>query len=117
MSQWVRFECFSDTHGLHGDIPARHIPEADVLLHAGDFSNTGELEQVESLSAWLKAYPATEKVVIAGNHDTTFHMENYLAGGGARFHDPPLDCARAKGLLQGCTYLEDASTEVFGYKV
>uniref|UniRef100_A0A7S2CIW0 Calcineurin-like phosphoesterase domain-containing protein n=1 Tax=Florenciella parvula TaxID=236787 RepID=A0A7S2CIW0_9STRA len=114
---WTRFVCFSDTHGLHGSIPSEHQPEADVLLHAGDFSNTGELEQVESLSRWLQAYPAQEKVVIAGNHDTTFHEEYYMGGGGARFHDPPLDCAQAKALLQGCTYLEDTSTEVLGYKV
>ena len=38
---WTRFVCFSDTHGLHGSIPKDHIVPGDVLLHAGDFSNTG----------------------------------------------------------------------------
>ena len=44
-----------------------------MLIHAGDFTNTGELEQVESFGAWIAAYPASHKIVIAGNHDTTFH--------------------------------------------
>ena len=51
---WTRFVCFSDTHGLHDSIPEEHRPAADVLLHGGDFTNTGELEQVESLGKWLK---------------------------------------------------------------
>jgi len=117
---WTRFVCFSDTHGLHGSIPAAHMPSADVLLHGGDFTNTGELDQIESFAAWLQAYPAKEKVVIAGNHETTFHEEFYTTGGGSRFHDPPLDWTRAKGLLTRngcCTYLEDASTEALGYLV
>merc|ERR1719469_711405 len=41
---WTRFVCFSDTHGLHDQIAKEHCPEGDVLLHAGDFTNTGELE-------------------------------------------------------------------------
>eukprot|EP00438_Fugacium_kawagutii_P024538 Skav223318 [mRNA] locus=scaffold200:48559:50988:+ [translate_table: standard] len=60
---WTRFVCFSDTHGLHQLIPKEHMPPADVLLHAGDFTNTGELEQIECFNAWLEAYPAEQKVV------------------------------------------------------
>merc|ERR1719183_1263703 len=42
---WTRFVCFSDTHGKHDAISKHHYyPEADVLLHAGDFTMTGELE-------------------------------------------------------------------------
>jgi len=115
---WTRFACFSDTHGLHDQIPEKHKPAVDVLLHAGDFSNTGELEQVESLNSWLKDYPAKHKLVIAGNHDITFHEEYYQAVGAKRFHSGrEYDCGKAKGLLTDCTYLEDSSTEVFGYRI
>lgn len=39
-------------------IPQEHMPPGDVLLHAGDFTDSGELEQVESFNQWLERYPA-----------------------------------------------------------
>jgi len=115
---WTRFVCFSDTHGLHGQIPKKHLPAADVLLHAGDFTNTGELEQVESFSSWLEAYPAAHKVVIAGNHDITFDEYYYTCRGALRFHPRrEYDCTKARGLLTGCTYLQDSAIEVGGYRI
>jgi len=129
---WTRFVCFSDTHGKHGAISKHHYPEADVLLHAGDFTNTGELEVVESFNNWLEAYPAKHKVVVAGNHDITFHQEYYMDRGAERFHRvavpdldgstinievKPVDCSKARGLLKGCIYLEDEAFEVCGYTI
>jgi len=117
---WTRFVCFSDTHGLHDGIPKRHCPDADVLLHAGDFSNTGELEQVQSLAAWLKEYPAKHKIVIAGNHDITFEP-NYYARAWERFHPQgAYNCMDVRvALCQSgcCTYLEDEAVEVAGYRI
>merc|ERR1712217_752813 len=116
---WTRFVCFSDTHGKHGQIPREHYPAADVLLHAGDFTNTGEHQQVESFSQWLKDYPAEHKVVIAGNHDITFDPEYYKTIGQRRFHPGRTlyDTAKTKSLLTGCIYLEDAEVEVCGYRI
>lgn len=117
---WTRFVCFSDTHGLHDKISCKY--PADVLLHAGDFSNTGELEQIESLSRWLASYPAEHKVIIAGNHDVTFDAKWYaVPQNQARFHRPDqrerYAVATCKAALTGCTYLEDAATEVCGYTI
>ncbi|CAL1144220.1 unnamed protein product [Cladocopium goreaui] len=110
---WTRFVCFSDTHGLHAKIPAKHMPEADVLLHAGDFTNQGEVSQVQSFAQWLRDYPAKEKVVIAGNHDLSFD-EEYCR---ARMKKTSM-CAEVKETLSGsCTYLEDEFVEVFGYRI
>jgi len=129
---WTRFVCFSDTHGKHDCIAKNSLPKADVLLHAGDFTNTGEFEQVESFSKWLEAYPAKHKVVIAGNHDITFHEEYYLDRGAERFHkqavlDPssavinfevkPYDCSKARGFLRDHIYLEDSAVDVCGYSI
>lgn len=117
---WTRFVCFSDTHGLHDQIPQAHMPEADVLLHAGDFTNTGEHEQVESLRCWLEAYPAAHKVIIAGNHDVTFHEEYYMHGGAERFHGAnAYDCHKSRELFtsEAITYLEDSMVEVLGYRI
>lgn len=116
---WTRFVCFSDTHGLHESIPSKHIVEADVLLHGGDFTNTGEVEQVKSFSEWLNAYPAAHKVVIAGNHDVTFEP-GYYERMWKRYHRTPEDCGAARQALLGggsCIYLEDAESEVLGYRI
>jgi predicted phosphodiesterase len=105
-----------------------------VLLHAGDFTNSGELEEVESLNKWLEAYPAKHKVIIAGNHDITFDEQYYMDRGAERFHrqavpDPdgatisfkvkPYDCSKARGLLtaSGNIYLEDNLIDVCGYRI
>lgn len=115
---WTRFVCFSDTHGLHQLIPKDHMPPADVLLHAGDFTNTGELQQIESFNEWLEAYPAEQKLVIAGNHDITLQEDYYRSRGASRFHrGVPYDCSKARPLLKGCSYLEDTSVEVRGYQI
>lgn len=109
--------CFSDTHGLHDQIS--NCPQADVLLHAGDFSNTGEIEQIRSLVEWLKAYPAQHKVVISGNHDVTM-QPSYYEKNWSRFHTEPYDCNEARQALISsgcCTYLEDEATEVDGYRI
>ncbi|KAF1323159.1 Calcineurin-like phosphoesterase, partial [Globisporangium splendens] len=59
----MRVVCISDTHSRHDAFLAAHrIPDGDVLVHAGDFSNTGDRDEV----------------VIAGNHDTTFDREHYI---------------------------------------
>lgn len=116
---WTRFVCFSDTHGLHNHIPAANYVKADILLHGGDFTNTGEVNQVASFAQWLKDYPASHKVVIAGNHDITFEPDYYKRSW-ARFHDPKLDDVQArKNLLESgsCVYLEDELVEVMGYSI
>merc|ERR1712039_1053294 len=107
------------THGLHDEIPRKHIVEADVLLHGGDFTNTGEFEQVQSFAEWLRSYPAKHKVVIAGNHDITFDT-NYYATKWHRFHRKPYDSQKTRDLLvksDCCVYLEDQKASVLGYEI
>ena len=72
----TRFVCLSDTHASHASIP--FVPEGDVLVHAGDFSNVGLEKDVISFNRWLGELPHAHKVVIAGNHDIPFDAENYL---------------------------------------
>jgi len=40
-----------------------------VLVHAGDLTWGGSLEEVESFNAWLGTLPHKHKIVVAGNHD------------------------------------------------
>lgn len=52
----MRVVCVSDTHGLH-DILARNasFPEGDLFIHAGDFTDTGDRQEVHlSFSPFLR---------------------------------------------------------------
>ena len=54
------------------------IPNGDVLIHAGDFTNLGSLEEIKEFSDFLKTLDDKfkYKVVIAGNHELTFDKNN-----------------------------------------
>lgn len=115
---WTRFVCFSDTHGKHGSIIEEHMPEADILLHAGDFTNAGDPKQVQSFATWLDNYPAKHKIVIAGNHDVTFEPE-YCKRNWNRWQQTQEDCEQARAALiqSSSIYLENRAVEVMGYNV
>jgi 3',5'-cyclic AMP phosphodiesterase CpdA len=70
----IKFVCVSDTHGLAWKV---QVPDGDVLIHAGDFSNSGHPKDVLEFNEWLGTLPHPTKIVIAGNHDVTFDTENY----------------------------------------
>ena len=98
MSKTTRLVAISDTHAMHGQI---RIPDGDLLLHAGDFTGHGTLEEVEELNRFLATCPQRHKVLIAGNHDLCFER----------------DPRRARPLLHSCIYLEDSGVELEGLKI
>lgn len=56
----------SDTHcGHHGLASA----PCDVLVHAGDWTRHGTMDEAADFMAWYGAQPATVKVLTPGNHD------------------------------------------------
>ncbi|PIL23040.1 hypothetical protein GSI_14347 [Ganoderma sinense ZZ0214-1] len=64
----ARVVCISDTHNRHAELPP--LPPGDILIHAGDLTETGTEEELEAAFAWLSAQPHKHKIVVAGNHDT-----------------------------------------------
>ncbi|KAG8163818.1 hypothetical protein KVR01_005736 [Diaporthe batatas] len=64
ISDPVTVICISDTHNTQ---PA--LPDGDVLIHAGDLTQSGTLSELQDALDWLKAQPHAHKIVIAGNHD------------------------------------------------
>lgn len=114
----TRWVCISDTHGQHEKIES--VPDGDVLIHAGDLTNTGEITQIKSFCEWMGKHPHKHKVVIAGNHDITLD-EPYYPTASERFHyKAPLDDTVARATMReskSFTYLEDRSTSVLGYNV
>jgi hypothetical protein len=56
------------------------FPRADILLHSGDLTMTGRIDEYHGALAMLKEIPAELKLVIAGNHDLSLHKDYYLNG-------------------------------------
>ncbi|KAK3941338.1 Metallo-dependent phosphatase-like protein [Diplogelasinospora grovesii] len=56
--------CVSDTHNSQPT-----LPEGDVLIHAGDLTQSGSLRELQATVSWLLAQPHPVKIVVAGNHD------------------------------------------------
>lgn len=56
----------SDTHQLHDRIT---IPDGDVLVHSGDFTNRGTDGALKDFVTWFASQPHEYKVFIAGNHE------------------------------------------------
>ena len=81
--------CISDTHHRHNKVI---IPKCDVLVHAGDLTNKGSLNDVRDFARWLRKQPATHKIVVAGNHDFCFQNDSKAA---------------RKALGDSCIYLQD----------
>ena len=71
----MRIVFISDTH-LHHD--RLEVPPGDILVHAGDFSGRGRLEEVKAFLDWYGSLPHTHKVLIAGNHDFLAEREPRL---------------------------------------
>ena len=93
----MRIVCISDTHKLHYEIKYP-VPDGDVFIHAGDFTNVGELSDVIDFNGWLKSLPHQHKIVIAGNHDLCFESSP----------------AKAIPLLEDCIYLQASSVVIEG---
>ncbi|KAF1986497.1 Metallo-dependent phosphatase [Aulographum hederae CBS 113979] len=76
----------SDTHGYDAE---------DIVLHCGDITEDGQLEDYKKAIELLGSIDAKLKLVIAGNHDVSLDWEFYLAQGGS-----PEDHQRAIDLWQ-----------------
>jgi len=71
----LKVSLISDTHTKHS-LCGNDLPGGDLLIHAGDFMNSGysEREAFEFLE-WIDKQRYDKKVFIAGNHDRLFEID------------------------------------------
>lgn len=86
----------SDTHGQHRQLTA--LPEADVIVHSGDFTFAGTIEEATDFMDWFCDLPYKYKVFIAGNHGHCLYE------------------AELEGLDNNTYYLCNSSIEIEGIK-
>lgn len=95
----MRIVAISDTHNHHRQVT---VPDGDVLVHAGDITGRGSLDELERFCDWWHALPHCHKVIIAGNHDFCFERD------GERH--------RARDFLDGSHYLKDEPLTLDGMR-
>ncbi len=93
-----RIIVLSDTHNAHEEIS---VPDGDLLIHAGDATNRGTIEEFAAFGKWFKNLPHRHKIFVAGNHDWLFEISPPLAG----------------SLIDGCVYLQDSFVEIENLKI
>ena len=93
----TRLVLLADTHGFHRGLA---VPDGDVLVHAGDLTCTGALDELEDANRWLAGLPHRHKLAIAGNHD--FCLQNQPR--------------QARATLTAARYLEDEEVTVAGLR-
>lgn len=94
----MKVAVISDTHCRHSEI---QVPDADLLIHCGDFTGVGSFSQACAFNHWLGTLPHKHKVVIAGNHE--------LMGES----DPSL----FRSLITNATYLQDEEVTIDGIRI
>lgn len=86
----------SDTHSYHHRL--RDLPEADVVVHSGDFCMVGTEKEAIDFFNWFCDLPHKHKIFICGNH------EDCLYG------------ANIEGLDSNVHYLNNSGVEIEGVK-
>lgn len=95
----MKIVALSDTHGQHAAV---QLPEADMIIHAGDLTKKGSVDQVKDFLHWFSGLNYRYKVFIAGNHDFWFE---HATG-------PELKMTIPDNLI----YLNDSGVEIEGIK-
>lgn len=95
-----RIVAIADTHLYHDDLPA--LPDGDILIHAGDLLQRGDLDELERGFEWLERLPHQHKILVAGNHDVCFEKTP----------------ERARAMIpEGIIYLQDEETTLLGLRI
>jgi Icc-related predicted phosphoesterase len=94
-----RIVCISDTHNCNDQID---VPDGDILIHSGDATVNGTVEELKIFNKWFSSLPHNHKIFVAGNHDWLFERNNKLA----------------RTLLnKKINYLQDSICEIDGLKI
>ncbi|THH08826.1 hypothetical protein EW145_g2445 [Phellinidium pouzarii] len=92
----IRIVGISDTRNSHDLVGA--LPDGDILIHAGDLSQLGTVEELDAALYWLNSQTHPHKIFIGGSHDAAL-----------------TDLIKCENLLErypNLTYLQDNSTSV-----
>lgn len=110
----------SDTHGLHKNL--RSLPEADVIVHSGDFTFAGSEEEAYDFMNWFRNLPYEHKVFIAGNHDMCMYGADPIEGLSPNVHylynnSIVIDCMKFYGISMFMEDCMDGKLDMFIHNI
>jgi predicted phosphodiesterase len=97
----MRIVCISDTHLAHEKANIK-IPDGNILIHAGDATYEGSVEEMTAFNRWFSHFHHKHKILIAGNHDWLFQKDPALA---------------TSILSPSINYLQDSSIQIRDLKI
>lgn len=115
----TRFLIISDTHSIDFEAVKNlngkchpPFPVADVILHCGDLTGVGSLQELKQFVEMMGEIDAELKLVIAGNHDLTLdpnYWKGHMADGFTEEeHEQALEIMTGPlAKAAGMTYLEE----------
>lgn len=101
----------SDTHLTHDkehfpNVTFPEIPPGDMIIHAGDATFIGDIEQMQCFIEWYGSLPHKHKVYCAGNHEVGLERDPVV-------RQYALNLMAANGI----DYVENSSIVVDGLKI
>lgn len=100
----------SDTVGYQNIF---HPKQGDVLIHSGDITSSGTIEEVEDFLRWIKNQPFEHKIFIAGDRDSCFDYILSDIHKGLDIYELLHDYG-VNGLSSDIHYLENDSLNIWG---
>ena len=100
----------SDTHNCHRLL--QDLPEADVIVHSGDFCMAGSEQEALDFMNWFCDLPYKHKIFVCGNHDECLYGAN-IEGLDSNVHYLCNSCIEIEGIkFYGIPmFLSDCVTE------
>lgn len=98
----MKIIALSDTHNVHEYV--KLLPEADVLVHSGDATIRGSIDEIKRFASWLSGLNQyKKKIFVSGNHDFGFDNVNR---------------DRCENIMEnaGIIYLRDNGVEIDGVR-
>lgn len=89
----------SDTHTFHREIT---MPPGDIVIHAGDYTHTGNVREYTPFLDWFSSLPYKHKVLINGNHEREVEKDPYLF---------------KSAIPENITYLENSGCKIEGLRI
>lgn len=97
----MKIVCISDTHNRAYNLAGKfRLPAADILIHAGDATLGGTVDEIMQFNEWLGdiKHNYNHVIFVAGNHDKRLSQPEYA------------------NLITNATYFHNSGIEIDGIK-
>jgi Icc-related predicted phosphoesterase len=114
-----RLVIISDTHNRHRTLD---LPAGDLLIHCGDFTDSGHKAEITDFCNWLREVAPTYPMgvlVVAGNHEYSLDAECYFGQLRQELkHEEAFSTSELEAMLAGvATYARHGVVEMAGMRI